>query len=105
MRFEKKPDWLDFVSVAAIGVAAAAVVAGVVYISKKCRDYIECADLIDDGCECDDDNCDDDCCCGDDDCGDTCCCEETAGEDSTCGCAPSVEEVVETECALHPEQE
>ncbi len=45
MKFEKKHDLLDFVSVAAIGVAAAAVVAGVVYISKKCRDYIACADL------------------------------------------------------------
>ncbi len=115
MRFEKKPDWLDIVSVAAIGVAAAAVVAGVVYISKKCRDYIECADLIDGGCDCEDDECGcgDDCCCDgeyyeDDCCCDDCCCEETGeDEDCACGCeaAPSIEEVVETECALDSEKE
>ena len=88
MRFEKKPDWLDIVSAAAVGVAAAAVVAGVVYISKKCRDYIECADLFDDGC--DDDGWEEkDCCC------DTCDCEE----------APSIEEVVKAECAPDAEEE
>ena len=98
MKFEKKPDWLDIVSVAAIGVAAAAVVAGVVYISKKCRDYIECADLIDGDCDCD---CDDDCCCDEECCDDDCCC----GDEDCCCEAPSIEEVVETDCALDTENE
>lgn len=99
MRFEKKPDWLDIVSAAAVGVAAAAVVAGVVYISKKCRDYIECADLFDDGCD-DDGWEEEDCCC------DTCACEE-ADEECACDCeeAPSIEEVVKAECAPDAEEE
>ena len=79
MKFERKHDWLDIASFAAIGVAAAAVVAGVVYISKKCRDYIECADLLDDECDCGCE-CDDDCCCDDAcDCG--CDCEDQPDAD------------------------
>lgn len=106
MKFVKKPDLLDIVSVAAIGVAAAAVVAGVVYISKKCRDYIECADLMDGGCDCGED----DCYCDDACCEESCCCEDSAeDEDCACGCgcdaAPSIEEVVETECGLDTDKE
>ena len=115
MKFERKHDWLDIASFAAIGVAAAAVVAGVVYISKKCRDYIECADLLDDecdcGCECDDDCCcDDECDCGcdcEDDCccDDECCCEEEIVEEiCCCECeAPAVEEVAECDCCCDKE--
>lgn len=103
MKFEKKHDLLDIVSVAAVGVAAAAVVAGVVYISKKCRDYITCADLIDDGCDC---GCEDDECCCKDTCSDEdeCHCQD-ADEDCACESAPSIENVVETECAMDAEKE
>jgi len=74
VKFKKKPDLLDILTIAAIGATAAVVVAGTLFVIKKRRAKYASTKTI---CDC---AADDDCCCDDE------CCEDTADDECHDGC-------------------